>query len=847
MVRHITVGHVLSTIIILSSTVFNCVEQDGKGMARKDADPLGRMDTDATDSTHFPGRMLLEDSSSQFDVAGMSTKSCHHQRDIEDLKKQLQVLRMQVIHGDSAAVKSLLDKWSRQDAYVHNLNSLPTADQDYPEIQCSDLDYLARHQVSYDEEPIYDNLYQVNDVHRVSYTMLELASHMTKGANQRALTIALNKHEGDVENQGERSEDRIRIVRLLLEKGFLWGSGDLVCKVVPPENGYHTEVREAFARTILYDLVKDPVHMNRTRINYLRQNCGGSGMNGVGWILGSVPGAFTLLGVLSQKTVLMVAARDHTNHDDAFINFPKLIDLHNALHVPVTTMDLEGWNAEMHAARVLNEEHVKLLKETTLAMWRQQYRDFFSIPVLGDFALDKLSEACIFLALYVNIVAYVFIGFFMVCFVIHFILYLCRQLRGKDTFDPLLPRLLQFQVFQHCTWSSVGVELLFRMIWLFTLNTAFRDFPPLAIIFLETHTLFGIPSVSIWNPLPSAVWFIVFVSLFWVMVFGLFDFLDVCQIADESPTSAFPRDAGKCATSEDSGPKPKDRFQDPSCHFIRCLGIFGLMTLLLLIYVKIVLQPMEMNPKRMGLWFGALLVQVKITSQGSNDTLSSKHRDNLLAFCNEESEEESQADSEEKMELFNQHSESQAESFARTSVPNLYDALWQAMHHWYRWAFCMGTPFNPEMWHLLMYAHKGNPEEMRIRNEDGLGGVQWSWSEITSRFVMSYFSNGLYKAIIVYTLPLWLSRGGLTDFVLNAFATVYIVDLDDVVDPKVWRSEPSLHLASEVVVVHYGTTADGPHRFLKWAVQTRSKMRPLRSADRRMPGQELRGSPRTTA
>ena len=40
---------------------------------------------------------------------------------------------------------------------------------------------------------------------------------------------------------------------------------------------------------------------------------------------------------------------------------------------------------------------------------------------------------------------------------------------------------------------------------------------------------------------------------------------------------------------------------------------------------------------------------------------------------------------------------------------------------------------------------------------------------------------------LFYTLPLWLSRGGLTDFVLNAFATVYIVDLDDVTDRETWK------------------------------------------------------------
>ena len=42
-----------------------------------------------------------------------------------------------------------------------------------------------------------------------------------------------------------------RIIRLLLESGFLWGSDDLVCRVVRPGSGYRKEVREAFARTIL--------------------------------------------------------------------------------------------------------------------------------------------------------------------------------------------------------------------------------------------------------------------------------------------------------------------------------------------------------------------------------------------------------------------------------------------------------------------------------------------------------------------------------------------------------------------------------------------------------------------
>jgi len=39
-------------------------------------------------------------------------------------------------------------------------------------------------------------------------------------------------------------------------------------------------------------------------------------MDGVVWIMGEASGAFTLLGLLSQKTVLMEAAQDGTNHDE---------------------------------------------------------------------------------------------------------------------------------------------------------------------------------------------------------------------------------------------------------------------------------------------------------------------------------------------------------------------------------------------------------------------------------------------------------------------------------------------------------------------------------------------------
>eukprot|EP00435_Cladocopium_sp_Y103_P017328 s3595_g4.t1 len=223
---------------------------------------------------------------------------------------------------------------------------------------------------------------------------------------------------------------------------------------------------------------------------------------------------------------------------------------------------------------------------------------------------------------------------------------------------------------------------------------------------------------------------------------------------------------------------PEDRYQDPNFHLIGCVCVFGLMTLLMIIYVKIVLKPVEMDPKRIGLWLGSLLVQVKITLE---DTLSPEDQCHLRdAFDQAPAGQEGES-------LLEGASH---ERDVDMHVDDRYQALWNMMHHWYRWSFCMVTPYNQEMWHLLMYAEKGNPQEMFVKSEDGPAEGQWSWLETKSRFFMSYISNGLYKAIIVYTLPLWLSRGGLTDFVLNAFATVYIVDLDDLSSKVHWSLVP---------------------------------------------------------
>ena len=262
-------------------------------------------------------RVLLEDSA-PFDFDG--AHRCHHQRNTVELDQQLEKLRLHVVHGNSHAVQKLLEQWSDTGTYVHNLNR---SDKDSSEIQCSDLDYLARKQVRY-EESIYDHFYEMSYANVSHMTILELALHMTKGSNQRALTMALNKNAMDVGDQGERFQDRTNIIRLLLEKGFLWNSGDLVCQIVPKDQGYRPEVRQAFARAILHDLVRDPIHLNQSRINFLRRSCAGNGMDGVVWILGSAPGAFTLPGFLSHKTVLMNAAEEG----------PKFLEL-NIISTPI--------------------------------------------------------------------------------------------------------------------------------------------------------------------------------------------------------------------------------------------------------------------------------------------------------------------------------------------------------------------------------------------------------------------------------------------------------------------------------------------------------------------------------
>lgn len=75
-------------------------------------------------------------------------------------------------------------------------------------------------------------------------------------------------------------------------------------------------------------------------------------------------------------------------------------------------------------------------------------------------------------------------------------------------------------------------------------------------------------------------------------------------------------------------------------------------------------------------------------------------------------------------------------------------------------------------------------------------GAQWSTLEIFVRHVMSVFVNHLIQVILVYSLPLVLCTSETyMDFVLNAAATIFIIELDDTEGHVV--TIESKHIATE--------------------------------------------------
>ncbi|CAE7623490.1 ALG11 [Symbiodinium sp. CCMP2456] len=527
-------------------------------------------------------------------------------------------------------------------------------------MSCSDLDYMARHRVVY-EEPFYDRHLQSRKMEKLSLTILELALHMTRHANERILMNFLEWNAEHAQQHGGDLEDRIQIIRLLLESGFLWGSSDLVCHVVPPDNGYRSMVRDAFARTVLHDLVRDAVHLSWHRIVELRQSpaCGGNNMDGVVWIGAQAPDSFTLTGLFNQKTVLMLAAEDGSDHDAAVINFPELVRLYTMMGAPLTTVNEYGWNAEMLAAAKLNYEHAGCLRRTVEHQWYQECEHQFaylsSAFLPHPWSLPAwLADIAVTASLHIHWLAWLALACMLITVVFCFMLSSCCNASGQGCF------------------TLQTIDIFFRVLWLLILNTAVVALPPIVAIAVQQQVgLFSVPPVSKWNPLPLATKFIVRITL-----------------DDRTVQEEIKQDRKAVRKAFDAARKAMWDASRSVCSQMGC----GIVT-------KAQVAQADRSLDALGLLHG-------------NAELS-----------------------------------------------------------------------NSKMWslHILASACDGQVTRMKLGQDDGhraRARDPWGMREIQFRFVMSYISNGLYRAILVYTLPLWLCRGSLVDFVLNAFALVYIVELD---------------------------------------------------------------------
>jgi len=595
-------------------------------------------------------------------------------------------------------------------------------------------------------------------------TILELALHMTRHANERILMNFLEWNAEHAQQHGGDLEDRIQIIRLLLESGFLWGSSDLVCHVVRPDNGYRSMVRDAFARTVLHDLVRDAVHLSWDRIAELRQSpaCGGNNMDGVVWIGAQAPDSFTLTGLFNQKTVLMLAAEDGSDHDAAVINFPELVRLYTMMEAPLTTVNEYGWNAEMLAAAKLNYEHAGYLRRTVEHQWYQKYEHEFAY--LSSAFLPPtwplpawLADVAVSASLHIHWLAWLAVAGMLITVVLCFMLSSCCQSSGEGCL------------------TLQSIDIFFRVLWLLILNTAVVALPPIIAIAVQQQVgLLSVPPISKWNPLPLATKFIVWLC-----------FIAVCLCIAVDWRRARERASNILRGSEPRVPaEARCRYQDPECHLAGCLCVFLLVSLLMVIYLGIVMQPLEMNPKKTGLWLGSLLVQVRITLD--DRTVQEEIRQDRKAVRKAfDAARKAMWDASKSV-----CSQMGCGIVAQAQEPRR--RLHKPIVRWMRWACCMTTPSNSKMWSLHILACDGSVTRMRLgqRQDDGQRARArdpWGMWEIKSRFFMSYISNGLYRAILVYTLPLWLCRGSLVDFVLNAFALVYIVELDMKDPPEKWE------------------------------------------------------------
>ena len=337
------------------------------------------------------------------------------------------------------------------------------------------------------------------------------------------------------------------------------------------------------------------------------------------WILARNPGAFTMFGLQEPKTVLMLDAEDDDHHDGARISFPELIQMYMVMQVPLTTVDPYGWNAEMLAARNRRSRHAQKLQDAVEWTWYHDYNEVFQSFFSTRHSLGTaVSQAYVWGCLH----SFVLAGVGTLLFLLVLLLLAPVCCKCNYCIRLILPK---------CAMELGGTILLadivFRVLWLLTINTAFLQLPPLVTLaFQETsyHT--------VWNPLPVTTWIIFGMTLLSTCSWGCYDYKAASKwkvleggedssdeshedVKDDSDENHDGHDE-----SDDKECQPEDRYQDPMCHFLGCFCIFLLMSMLIGIYIHTILKPLEMDPEKIWLWWGSLLVQVGIPEKPRNES-----------------------------------------------------------------------------------------------------------------------------------------------------------------------------------------------------------------------------------
>eukprot|EP00931_Biecheleriopsis_adriatica_P073508 TRINITY_DN47777_c0_g1_i1.p1 TRINITY_DN47777_c0_g1~~TRINITY_DN47777_c0_g1_i1.p1 ORF type:complete len:1264 (-),score=148.02 TRINITY_DN47777_c0_g1_i1:75-3866(-) len=303
------------------------------------------------------------------------------------------------------------------------------------------------------------------------------------------------------------------------------------------------------------------------------------------------------------------------------------------------------------------------------------------------------------------------------------------------------------------------LEVLAKLAILFFINLSVIYVPPFWDLLGEKDYFYRawlVWEVPLWNITPRVISITCVVLCCICFAFMIFDFWEAYQHAKSTKSN-----------DELGGIQPTDRYQSPATSFTDCVLVFVLMTTLMWLFLLYVWTPQRVTLFRKCLWGASVLVQGNIMI-----------------------------------------------SVKEMKKTNFFDWACSLL----RWTFCMdesgGGPHNKEIWAMHMraalatggadYVPVGFPPNNRVE------GKRFSWPEIFFRFIFSYASNGLYRALIIYTLPIWLSSNeDISQFVLNAFAITFIVSLDDVPDehkegkwkltecPTLLR-RPSLHSQDKV-------------------------------------------------